>query len=62
MADETNPYIYVIEDEEAISQLICMYLNKSDMTASPFYNRAFHDPRYHQRQPVETLRTVWERW
>ena len=38
MADETNPYIYVIEDEEAISQLICMYLNKSDMTASPFYN------------------------
>ena len=38
MADETNPYIYVIEDEEAISQLICMYLNKSDMTTSPFYN------------------------
>lgn len=34
----TNPYIYVIEDEESISKLICMYLKKASIDASPFYN------------------------
>jgi len=38
MIEETNPYVYVIEDEVSISQLICMYLNKSDISTSPFYN------------------------
>lgn len=38
MAEDTNPYIYIIEDEESISQLICMYLKKSDMIPAPFYN------------------------
>lgn len=33
-----KPYIYVIEDEEAISKLICMYLNKDNMKTKPFYN------------------------
>lgn len=35
---ENNPYIYVIEDEESISKLICMYLNKSNINTTPFYN------------------------
>lgn len=33
-----KPYIYVIEDEEDISKLICMYLSKSLMESKPFYN------------------------
>ncbi|MCR5062533.1 MAG: response regulator transcription factor [Treponema sp.] len=33
-----KPYIYVIEDEESISKLICMYLNKDNMETKPFYN------------------------
>lgn len=32
------PYIYVIEDEEDISKLICMYLTKSSINSKPFYN------------------------
>ncbi len=36
--DEKKPYIFIIEDEESISKLVCMYLEKSDMTAEPFYN------------------------
>ena len=38
MTEANNPFIYVIEDEEAISNLICMYLQKSDIITSPFYN------------------------
>ncbi len=38
MTEANNPFIYVIEDEEAISNLICMYLEKSDIITSPFYN------------------------
>ncbi|MCQ2575489.1 MAG: response regulator transcription factor [Treponema sp.] len=34
--NENNPYIYVIEDEESLSKLICLYLSKSDMTPRPF--------------------------
>lgn len=33
----TNPYIYVIEDEESISKLICMYLSKASLDAKPFF-------------------------
>ncbi|MCR5189743.1 MAG: response regulator transcription factor [Treponema sp.] len=33
-----NPYIYVIEDEESISKLICMYLKKASIDSKPFYN------------------------
>lgn len=36
MAEEFNPYIYIIEDEESISKLISMYLNKADITTSAF--------------------------
>lgn len=32
------PYVYVIEDEEDISKLICMYLTKSSIEPKPFYN------------------------
>lgn len=35
---ETKPYIYVIEDEESISKLICMYLSKSEMQTKAFLN------------------------
>ena len=33
-----NPYIYIIEDEEAISKLISLYLSKSGMTSAIFSN------------------------
>lgn len=33
---EVQPLIYVIEDEQSISKLICMYLEKSDMTTKCF--------------------------
>ena len=33
-----KPYIYVIEDEEAISKLICMYLAKDNMETKAFFN------------------------
>ncbi len=33
-----NPLVYVIEDEESISKLICMYLKKASINTSPFYN------------------------
>lgn len=36
--NKTNPYIYVIEDEESISKLICLYLSKSDMLTKAFSN------------------------
>jgi len=33
-----NPSVLVIEDEESISKLICLYLTKSNINATPFYN------------------------
>lgn len=33
-----NPYIYIIEDEESISKLICLYLTKSEMNTKAFFN------------------------
>ena len=36
--DVKKPYVFVIEDEESISKLVCMYLEKSDITAEPFFN------------------------
>ena len=35
---EKNPCVFVIEDEESISKLVCMYLEKSGISAQPFYN------------------------
>lgn len=35
---DKQPYVYVIEDEESISQLICLYLSKSDISTKAFYN------------------------
>lgn len=37
MSSEKN-YIYVIEDEESISKLICMYLEKSNLKTKAFLN------------------------
>lgn len=34
----TNPFIYVIEDEESISKLICLYLSKSNIETKAFFN------------------------
>lgn len=36
--EETKPIVYVIEDEESISKLICLYLNKSDIDVKAFFN------------------------
>ncbi|MCR4579652.1 MAG: response regulator transcription factor [Treponema sp.] len=36
--NNSNPVIYVIEDEECLSKLICLYLEKSDMEAKAFYD------------------------
>ncbi len=36
--ENKNPYVFIIEDEESISKLVCMYLQKSDITPEPFYN------------------------
>lgn len=36
--EEKKPYVFIIEDEESISKLVCMYLEKSDIKAEPFYN------------------------
>ena len=36
--EEKVPYVFVIEDEESISKLVCMYLEKSNIKAEPFYN------------------------
>ena len=36
--DDKKPYVFIIEDEESISKLVCMYLEKSDITPEPFYN------------------------
>ena len=36
--EEKKPYVFVIEDEESISKLVCMYLEKSEITPEPFYN------------------------
>ena len=33
-----EPVVFVIEDEESISKLVCMYLEKSEIKAEPFYN------------------------
>lgn len=35
---ENKPYLYVIEDEESISKLICLYLNKAEIDTKSFYN------------------------
>lgn len=35
---KNEPYICIIEDEESISRLICMYLNKESMTTKAFFN------------------------
>lgn len=34
---DTKPLIFVIEDEESISKLVCLYLNKSEIDTKPFY-------------------------
>lgn len=36
MQTPKNPLVYVIEDDEAISKLICLYLSKSDIDTKPF--------------------------
>lgn len=36
--ESSNPYIYVIEDEESISKLICLYFSKSDINTKSFQN------------------------
>lgn len=36
--NDKNPYIYVIEDEEDISKLICMYLAKDNINTKSFVN------------------------
>ncbi len=36
--EEKKPYVFVIEDEESISKLVCMYLEKSEINPEPFYN------------------------
>ena len=36
--ENNKPYVFVIEDEESISKLVCMYLEKSDIIPEPFYN------------------------
>jgi len=36
--EEKMPVVYIIEDEESISKLVCMYLKKSDINPIPFYN------------------------
>ena len=36
--ENTKPYVFVIEDEESISKLVCMYLKKSEIMPEPFYN------------------------
>ena len=33
-----EPVVFVIEDEESISKLVCMYLEKSNIKTKPFYN------------------------
>ena len=33
-----NPYVYVIEDEQSISDLICMYLSQSEIGTKAFSN------------------------
>ena len=38
MMEEKEPYVFVIEDEESISKLVCMYLEKSGIKPEPFYN------------------------
>lgn len=37
MSKEKNN-IYLIEDEESISKLICLYLAKAEISSTPFYN------------------------
>lgn len=34
----STPYIYIIEDEESISKLISLYLNKEEMKSKAFFN------------------------
>lgn len=36
--EEKKPYVFIIEDEESISKLVCMYLEKSEIKPEPFYN------------------------
>ena len=35
--EEKKPYVFIIEDEESISKLVCMYLEKSGIQPEPFY-------------------------
>lgn len=35
---EKNPYLYIIEDEQSISKLICLYLSKAEIDTKAFYN------------------------
>ena len=35
--NNTNPCVFVIEDDEDISKLICLYLNKSQINTQAFY-------------------------
>lgn len=36
--EEKKPYVFIIEDEESISKLVCMYLEKSGIKPEAFYN------------------------
>lgn len=36
--ESKNPYIYIIEDEESISKLICLYFSKSNIDSKAFQN------------------------
>lgn len=38
MESETKPLIYLIEDEESISKLICLYLTKENLDVKAFIN------------------------
>ncbi len=33
----TNPLVYVVEDEEAINKLVCLYLTKSEIRSKSFF-------------------------
>ena len=52
-----NPYIYVIEDEESISKLICLYLSKSEMTPKAFYNA--EDALENIKKDIESIYSVF---
>lgn len=51
------PLIYVIEDEESISRLVCMYLSKSEMETKAFFNAedALEKLRTHEKPDLVIL-------